>query len=77
MSLHWKKCLLVIQKILKLFPNILTVDDNHYLLNRDNLTQSIQMKLYEKEKKISEFFVRFVKSILNFKHMPKNYGPHK
>ena len=69
--MHWKKSLLVIQKILKLFPNTLTVDDNHYLLNRENLTQSIQMKLYQKQKKFSEFFVTFLKSILNFKHMPK------
>ena len=66
----------MIQKILKLFSNILTVDDNHYLLYRDNLTQSIQMKLYQKQKKISEFFVRFVKSIINFKPMPKKDGPH-
>ena len=69
--MHWKKSLLVIQKILKLFPNTLTVDDNHYLLNRENLTQSIQMKLYQKQKKFSEFFVTFLKTILNFKHMPK------
>ena len=69
--MHWKKSLLVIQKILKLFPNTLTVDDNHYLLNRENLTQSIQMKLYQKQKKFSEFFVTFLKSILNFKHIPK------
>ena len=74
--MHWKKSLLVIQKILKLFPNTLTVDDNHYLLNRENLTQSIQMKLYQKQKKFSEFFVTFLKSILNFKHMPKKDVPH-
>ena len=66
----------MIQKILKLFPNTLTVDDNHYLLNRENLTQSIQMKLYQKQKKFSEFFVTFLKSILNFKHMPKKDAPH-
>ena len=74
--MHWKKSLLVIQKILKLFPNTLTVDDNHYLLNRENLTQSIQMKLYQNQKKFSEFFVTFLKSILNFKHMPKKDAPH-
>ena len=74
--MHWKKSLLVIQKILKLFPNTLTVDDNHYLLNRENLTQSIQMKLYQKQKKFSEFFVTFLKSILNFKHMSKKDAPH-
>ena len=74
--MHWKKSLLVIQKILKLFPNTLTVDDNHYLLNRENLTQSIQMKLYQKQKKLSQFFVTFLKSILNLKHLPKKDGSH-
>ena len=74
--MHWKKSLLVIQKILKLFPSTLTVDDNHYLLNRDNLTQSIQIQLYQKQKKFSEFFVTFLKSILNFKHMAKKDTPH-
>ena len=48
----------------------MTVDHNHYLLNRDNLTRSIQMQLYQKQRKFSEFFVAFLKSILNFKHMP-------
>ena len=34
----------------------LTADDKHYLLNRDNLTQAIQMQLYQKQKTFSEFF---------------------
>ena len=63
MKLHWKKSLLVIQKILRLFLHTLTVDDKDYLLNRDNLTQPIQMESSEKQKKI--------KSTLNFKHLPK------
>ena len=62
---------LVIHKILKLFVNTLTVNDKHYLLNRDNLTQQIQMQLSEKEKTFSEFFFAFLKSMLNFKHLPK------
>ena len=66
----------MIRKILKLFANTLTVDDKHYLLNRDNLTQSIQMQLYQKQKKFSEFFLAFLKSMLNFKHMPKKDDPH-
>ena len=28
-----------------MFVNALTADDKHYLLNRDNLTQPIQMQL--------------------------------
>ena len=66
----------MIQKILKLLANTLTVDDNHYLLNRDNLTQSIQMQLYQKQKKLSEYFVAFLKSILNFKNLPKKDDSH-
>ena len=70
--MHWKKSLLVIHKILRLFVNTLIVDDKHYLLNRDNLTQPIQMILYQEQKIFSEFFLAFLKSILNFKHLPKN-----
>ena len=70
--MHSKKSLLVIHKILRLFPNTLIVDDKHYLLNRDNLTQPIQMQLYQEQKIFSEFFLAFLKSILNFKHLPKN-----
>ena len=74
--MHWKKSLLVIHKILRLFVNTLTVDDKHYLLNRDNLTQPIQMQLSQKQKTFSEFFFAFLKSILNFKHLPKKDDPH-
>ena len=66
----------MIQKIPGLFVNILTLDDKHYLLNRDNLTQPIQMQLSKKQKKISEIFFAFLKSILNFKHLPKKDDPH-
>ena len=61
----------MIHKILRLFVNTLTVDDKHYLLNRDNLTEPIQMQLSKKQKKFSEIFFEFLKSILNFKHLPK------
>ena len=74
--MHWKKSLLVIHKILGLFVNTLTVDDKHYLLNRDNLTQPIQIQLSQKQKIFSEFFFAFLKSILNFKHLPKKDDPH-
>ena len=66
MQLHWKKSLLVIQKILKRFANTLTVDDKHYLLNRDNLTQSIQMQLDQKQKTFSEFFSSISKIYFQF-----------
>ena len=54
----------------------LTLDDKHYLLNRHNLTQPIQIKLSLKQKTFSEFFFPLSKSILNFKHIPKKDDPH-
>ena len=51
-----EKSLLVIHKILIVFVNTLTADHKHYLLNRDNLTQPIQMQLYQKQKTFLEFF---------------------
>ena len=47
---------MVILKILTLFVNTFTADDKYSLLNRDNLTQPIQMHLYGKQKTFSEFF---------------------
>ena len=73
--MHWKKSLLVIHKILRLFVNTLTVNDKHYLLNRDNLTQTIQIQLSQKQKTFFEFFFAFLKCILNFKHLPKKDDP--
>ena len=49
----------MIHNILTLFLNTLTVNDKHYLLNRDNLTQQIQMQLSEKRKNFLNFLLRF------------------
>ena len=76
MWVPWKKSLLVIHKILGLFVNTLTVDDKHYMLNRDNLTQPIQIQLSLKQKTFSYFFFAFLKSILNLKHLPKKKERH-
>ena len=67
----------MIHKILGLFLNTLTVDDKHYMLNRDNLTQPIQIQLSQKQKTFSQFFFAFLKSILNYKHLPKKDDPHR
>ena len=48
-----------IEKIQRLFVNTLTAHDKHYLLNRENLTQQIQMELSQKEKIFSEIFLHF------------------
>ena len=74
--MHWEKFLLVIHKILRLFVNTLTVDEKRYLLTRDNLTQTIQIQLSQKQKTFFEFFLAFSKSILHFKHLPKKDNPH-
>ena len=58
-----------------MFVNTLTVYDKHYLLNRDNLTQTIQIQLSEKQKTFSEFCLSFLKSLLNFKHWTKKDNP--
>ena len=65
----------MIQKILTLFIKTLTVDDKYYLFNEENLTQPIQMQLSKEQKKISQIFIAFLKSILNFKHLPKKDDP--
>ena len=36
----------------------------------------IQMKLSQKQKTFAEFFFAFLKSILNFKYLPKKGEPH-
>ena len=59
------------QKILRLFVNTFTADYNHYLLNRDNFAQRIQMQLSQKQKSFSEIFFAFFKSKFNFKQFPK------
>ena len=66
----------MIHKTLRLFVNTLTVDEKHYLLNRDNLTQPIQIQVSQKQKRFSQFFFAFLKAILNFKHLRKNDDPH-
>ena len=67
----------MIHKILGLFVNTLTVDDKHYMLNRDNLTQPIQIQLSQKQKTFSQIFFAFLKSILNDKPLPKKDDPHR
>ena len=63
--MHWKKSLLVIHKILGRFVNTLAINDKHYLLNRDNLTQPFKIQLSQKQKIFPQFFFAFLKSIFN------------
>ena len=75
-QLSFKKFLLVICKISRLFPNTLSADGKYSLLNRDNLTQPIQMQLSRKQKTFSLFFCAFLKSSLNFEHFKKKDDSH-
>ena len=38
--------------------------------------QPIQMQLSQKQKTFFQFLFAFLKSILNFKHLPKKDDPH-
>ena len=51
--------------------NTLTANDKYSLLNRDKLTQPIQMLLSQKEKRFSEHTSVFFKLTLNFDHIKK------
>ena len=48
-KVSWKESLLVIFKILGLLLNTSSTDDKYSLVNRENLTQSIQIKLSKKQ----------------------------
>ena len=68
--------MLVLSKTLRLFVNTLTADDKYSLLNKDNLTQRIQILLYQEDKTFSQFFCSFLKSTFNFEHFQKKDDPH-
>ena len=68
--------MLVLCKILRLFINTLTTDDKYSLLNKDNLTQRIQILLYQEDKTFSQFFCSFLKSTFNFEHFQTKDDPH-
>ena len=67
----------MICKILRLFVNTFTGEDKYSLLNRDNLTQAIQMQLSQKQKPFSQFFSEVLKARLNFQHFPKKDDTHR
>ena len=68
--------MLVLCKILGLFVNTLTDHDKYSLLYRDNLTQQIQILLYQKPKTFSKLSSEILNPILNFEHFQKKVDPH-
>ena len=67
-----KKFLLVLCKILQLFAKILTAKDKYSILNRDNLTEPIQMELSKKQKAVFQFLTAFLKSLSYFEYFKYN-----
>ena len=61
----------MIGKILRMLVNTLTANDKYSLLNRDNLTQPIQMQLSQKHELFQIFFSQLFKSSLNFEYFQK------
>ena len=68
--------MLVLCKMLRLFLNTLSADEKCSFLNRDNLTQPIQILLSQKQKTLSRFFFVFLKCPLNFAHFQKKNDSH-
>ena len=64
------------RKILRLFFDTFTAAEKHYLLNSDNLGELIQMQLSQKQKTFCQFSFEFLKSLLNYKYLPKKGDPH-
>ena len=63
-------------KILRTVSKTLTVGHKYFFVNRDKLTQPIQIQLSQKQKPFSEFFHVFLKSRLNLKHFQQQDDPH-
>ena len=63
--------------MLRLFVNTLTPDRKDSLLNRDKLTQPLQILLYQKQNTFSQSFSQFLKSTLNFEHFEEEDDTHR
>ena len=72
-----KKSLLMACDFLGLLVNTLATDEKYPLLNRDNLTIPIQMKISQKQKTFSEFFLAFLRSRINLKHFETEDDLHR
>ena len=68
--------MIVLCKILRLFVKKLTLDGKYPLLNREKLTQPLQILLSQKQKTFSQSFSQFLKSTLNFEHFQKKDDTH-
>ena len=62
--------------MLALSVNTLTSDGKYPVQGCENLQLPIQMQLFEKRKKFSEFFVAYVDSTSNFEHFERKDDRH-
>ena len=63
--------------MLRLFVDLLTANDKYSVLNRDSLTQPIQILASLKQKNFFSIFSAFLISTLNFEHFQKKYNPQR
>ena len=68
--------MLVLCKFLRLLVKTMTDDEKYCLLYRENLTQPIEILLWQKPKTFSHFFAAFLKSAINFEHFQEKDDPH-
>ena len=62
--------------MLGLFVNTLTADYKYSRDNRENFAQDIQMKLPQKPKNASYFFIEFLNYKSNFEYFEQKYESH-
>ena len=70
-KLIWKMSTIVLGKILGVFVKTLTPDGKYPVQYCQNLQLRIQMQLSEKQKTLSQFFIQFLESTSNLKHLKK------
>ena len=70
-KLTWKKTAVLWLKILRLFFNTLTADDNYSRRNMQNFLQQLQTLLSQKRKTLSRFFIAFLKCVWNLQYFEK------
>ena len=76
-QLSWKKSLFLTCQILGLLVKALAANEMYPVLNRDNLTIPIEMKLSQKQKTFCGFLAVFLKSRINFQYFATNDDPHR
>ena len=75
-KLIWKISPLVVGEFFWRFVNTLSANGRYHVQDWENFSLRIQMKLYEKWKTFSEFFVPFLETTSNFKHFEKKDSGH-